>query len=57
MMGQILANFDQQDYPDASYQVSSQLALWFRRRSEKKIFRIAAILAILDSNQNSFSYF
>ena len=30
-------------HPDASYQVSSQLALWFRRRSEKYIFKMAAI--------------
>ena len=34
-------------HPDASYQVSNQLAFWFRRRREKKIFKIAAA-AILD---------
>ena len=33
---------------DASYQVSSQLAFWFRSRSEKQIFKIAAMAAILD---------
>ena len=27
-------------HPDASYQVSSQLAFWFRRRREKQIFKI-----------------
>ena len=27
--------------PDASYQVSSQVAFGFRRRSEKKIFKMA----------------
>ena len=30
-------------HPDASYQVSSQLAFRFRRRSEKQIFKMAAI--------------
>ena len=30
--------------PDTSYQVSSQLAFWFRRRSAKQIFNMAAIL-------------
>ena len=33
---------------DASYQVSSQLDFRFRRRSEKYIFKIAAMPAILD---------
>ena len=35
-------------HPDTSYQVSSQLALRFRRRSEKYIFKMAAMEAILD---------
>ena len=33
---------------DASYQVSSQKALRFRRRSEKKIFKMAATEVILN---------
>ena len=36
--------FRSTSHPDASYQVSSQLAFWFRRRREKKIFKMAAIL-------------
>ena len=50
-------------HPDASYQVSSQLAFGFRRRSEKKIFKMATMEAILDfwsswiSDQNDLSYF
>ena len=32
--GTILAIFLSISHPDASYQVSSQLAFWFRRRSE-----------------------
>ena len=35
-------------HPNASYQVSSQLAFRFRRRSEKYIFKMAAMAAILD---------
>ena len=31
---------------DASYKVSSQLVFWFRRRSEKYIFKMAAVVAI-----------
>ena len=31
-------------HPDASYQVSSQLAFQFRRSKEKSIFKMAAIL-------------
>ena len=34
--------------PNASYHVWSQLAFGFRRRSEKKIFKMAAMAAILD---------
>ena len=34
-------------HPDASYQVSSRMAFRFRRRSEKQIFKIAAMAAIL----------
>ena len=35
-------------HADAAYQVSSQLALGFRRRSEKNIFKMATMSAILD---------
>ena len=41
-------------HPDASQQVWSQLAIWFRRRCEKQIFKMAAIL---DFHRNDFSYF
>ena len=34
-------------HPDASYQVSSQLAFLFKRRSEKLIFKMAAMVAIM----------
>ena len=35
-------------YPDASYQVLSQVAFWFRKRSEKRIFKMATMAAVLD---------
>ena len=38
-------------------QVWSQLAFRFRRRNEKKIFKMAAMLPSWISNQNDFSYF
>ena len=41
-------------HPDASNQVSSQLAFWFRRRSEKKIFKLAVMVAILDLHLECF---
>ena len=44
-------------HPDASCQVCSQLDFWFRRRSAKYIFKMAAMAAILVSDQNDFSYF
>ena len=40
----ILAFFLSTSHPDASYQVSSQLAFRFRRTSQKKIFKMALIL-------------
>ena len=40
--------------PDAFYQVSSQLAFQFRTRSEKYIFKMAAIVAILDFQSGQF---
>ena len=42
--GTILAIFISISHPDASYQFSNQLALWFRKISEKKSFKMAAIL-------------
>ena len=44
-------------HPNASYQVSSQLAFRFRRRSEKNIFKMAATAAILDFRSQRFSLF
>ena len=41
-------------HSDASYQVSSQLAFRFRRRSEKKIFKMATMAAILDFRSARF---
>ena len=41
-------------HPDSSYQVSSQLASGFRRRSEKKIFKMATSWI---SDKQDFSYF
>ena len=41
-------------YPDASYQVSSQLAFCFRRRSEKYIFKMATAAVNLDFRSESF---
>ena len=35
-------------HPDASYQVTSQLAVGFRRRREKQIFKMVAKAAIFD---------
>ena len=35
LIGTILALFLSTSHPDASYQVWSQLAFWFRRRSRK----------------------
>ena len=34
-IGLIFAIFAQKNHPDTSYQVSSQLAFWFRRRNKK----------------------
>ena len=41
-------------HSDASYQVSSQLAFWFKRSSEKYIFKLAAMAAILDFRSERF---
>ena len=44
LTGMILAIFISTSHPDASYQFSNQLALWFRKINEKKSFKMAAIL-------------
>ena len=41
-------------HPDVSYQVSSQLAFGFRRRGEKYIFKMAAMVASLDFQSAQF---
>ena len=41
-------------HPSASYQVWSQLAFGFRRRSEKSIFKMAAMAAVLDFRSARF---
>ena len=48
LTGKILAIFISTSHPDASYQFSNQLALWFRKISEKKSFKMATMVAILD---------
>ena len=48
LIGTILAIFDLQVFPDASYQVSSQLTFGFRRRSEIYILKMATMAATLD---------
>ena len=42
--GTILSIFVSTSHSDASYQFSNQLALWARKISEKKDFKMAAIL-------------
>ena len=44
LIGTILAILISSSHLDASYQFSNQLALWFRKISEKKSFKMAAIL-------------
>ena len=51
-IGTILASFISTSHPDASYQFSNQLALWFRKISEKAAFQIVRI-----SDPNNLSYF
>ena len=42
-IGMILAIFISTSHPDASYQFSNQLAIWFRKISGKKSFEMAAM--------------
>ena len=49
LIGTVLAFFFlSTSHPDASYQVTSQLAVVFRRRREKQIFKMVAKAAIFD---------
>ena len=43
----ILAILISSSHPDASYQFSNQLALWFRKISEKKSFKMAAMVVLV----------
>ena len=43
LIGTILAIFISTSHPDASYQFSNQLALWFRKINENKSFKMAAL--------------
>ena len=56
-IGTILAIFISTSQPDASYQFSNQLALLFRKISEKKSFKMAAMVAILDLRSKQFKLF
>ena len=53
----ILAIFISTSHPDASYEFSNQLALWFRKISEKKSVKMAAMTAILDFRSKQFMLF
>ena len=56
-IGMILAVFISTSHPNPSYQFSNQLALWFRKISEKKSFKMAAMMAILDFRSKQFKLF
>ena len=56
-IGTILAIFISTNHPDASYQFSNQLVLWFRKISEEKSFKITAMAAILDFRSKQFKLF
>ena len=56
-IGTILAIFISVSHPDASYQFSNQLALWFRKISEKTSFKMEAMAAILDFQSKQFKLF
>ena len=57
LIGRILAIFISTSHPDDSYQFSNQLALWFRKISEKKSFKMATMTAILDFRSKQFKLF
>ena len=56
-IGTVLAIFISTSHPDPSYQFSNQLALWFRKISEKKGFKMATMTAILDFRSKQFKLF
>ena len=56
-IGTISAIFISTSHPDPSYQFSNQLALWFRKISEKKSFNMADMTAILDFRAKQFKLF
>ena len=56
-IGTILVIFISTSHPNPSYQFSNQLALWFRKISEKKSFKMAAMMAILDFQSKQFKLF
>ena len=56
-IGTILAIFISTSHPDVSYQFSNQLALWFRKISEKRSFKMAVMVAILDFRSKQFKLF
>ena len=56
-IGTVLAISISTSHPDASYQFSNHLALWFRKISEKKGFKMAAMVAILDFRSKKFKLF
>ena len=53
-IGTILPLFLITSHPDASYKVLSQLAFRFRRKSEKLMFKMAVMAAILDIRSEQF---
>ena len=57
LIGTILAIFISTSHTNPSYQISNQLALWFRKISEKKSFKMAAMMAILDFWSKQFKLF
>ena len=56
-IGTILPIFISTSHPNPSYQFSNQLALWFRKISEKKSFKMAAMMAIFDFRSKQFKLF
>ena len=49
--------FRSKSHPVATEQVSAQSDLRFEKRCRKLIFKMAAVVAILDFSTGSFSYF
>ena len=55
--GKILAMFISTSHPNPSYQFSNQLALWFRKISEKRVSRWPPSWPPWISDPNNLSYF